>query len=122
MRVSLPRICDRGGFLILTTRNRFGYSGLFLERQRVEQILYDCIEDKSPLRTSKRVVSIENYKDSAIVVAADGTSMSCDFVAGADGVRSLVRREIERKSLRSATHGGMLTKFPMYTESANNRG
>lgn len=103
----------------MLTRSRLGYSGIFLERQRVEQILYDCIEDKSPLRTSKRVISTEDSKDRAILVAADGTSTSCDFVVGADGVRSLVRQEIERRTLRGPTHGGMLTESRVYPASAN---
>ncbi|KAJ5179389.1 hypothetical protein N7492_002599 [Penicillium capsulatum] len=92
-------------------RPTLGYSGIFLERQRLEQILYDSVKDKFPLRTSKRVISIKDSEHAATLVASDGTSLTCEFVAGADGVRSLVRREIERKSLGSASHGGFDAKF-----------
>ncbi|KAJ5584992.1 uncharacterized protein N7459_004792 [Penicillium hispanicum] len=82
-------------------KERTGYGGFFLERQQVLQILYDNIRDKSKLSASKRVVAVKNNEQAAILVAADGSEVSCDFVAGADGVRSVVRQEIERQATDS---------------------
>lgn len=72
-----------------------------MERQQVLQILYESIRDKSKLSTSKRVVIVKNDEQAAILVAADGSEVSCDFVAGADGVRSIVRQEIEKHETES---------------------
>ncbi|KAJ6443564.1 LOW QUALITY PROTEIN: Monooxygenase FAD-binding protein [Purpureocillium lavendulum] len=66
-----------------------GYDGYFMARQDVLRIIYESLEDKSRVHTSKRVVSVQDLGDSALVEAADGSSFSCDFVAGADGVRSV---------------------------------
>lgn len=71
-----------------------GYEGFFMARQDVLRLLYESLEDKSRVHTSKRVVSIQELDDSAVVEAADGSSFFCDFVAGADGVRSVVRDHI----------------------------
>ena len=71
-----------------------GYEGFFMARQDVLRLLYESLEDKSRVHTLKRVVSIQELDDSAVVEAADGSSFSCDFVAGADGVRSVVRDHI----------------------------
>lgn len=65
-----------------------------MARQDVLKILFDSLEDKSSIYTSKRVVSIENHGDREIVTAADGDSFTCNIVAGADGVRSIVRQHI----------------------------
>ncbi|GME23337.1 Monooxygenase FAD-binding protein [Neofusicoccum parvum] len=72
-----------------------GYQGYFMERQRVLEILYAGIKDKTWIQTSKRVSSVLSLSLSATITAIDGTQITCDFVAGADGVRSVVRREIE---------------------------
>ena len=94
--------------------NSLGYPGIFLERQRLQRILYDSIQDKAPLCTLKQVVAIEDDEEGAILVAADGTSVTCDFVVGADGVRSAVRQEIEKKSPREANSGGTYRQQHMY--------
>jgi FAD dependent monooxygenase len=74
-----------------------------MERQRVLQILYESIEDKTRLHSSKRVVSVVQTDREAVIVSEDGSKLGCDFVAGADGVRSVIRREIEKATL--ATKG-----------------
>ncbi|KAF2137188.1 uncharacterized protein K452DRAFT_236177 [Aplosporella prunicola CBS 121167] len=74
---------------------RLGYSGFFMERQRLLEILYAKVGDKTKVHTSKRLSSVQNFSTHAIITATDGSQVSCDFVVGADGVRSAVRREIE---------------------------
>ena len=49
------------------------------------------------------MVAIRSTERSAVMVGEDGSEISCDFLAGADGVRSLVRREIESRSQRTKT-------------------
>lgn len=66
-----------------------------MERQRLLEILYENIQDKAKIHTGKRVSSVQNFDTHALVTAADGTQITCDVVAGADGVHSVVRREIE---------------------------
>lgn len=67
-----------------------------MERQRVLQILYGSIEDKTRLYSSKRVVAVVQTDREAVIVSEDGSELGCDFVAGADRVRSIIRREIEK--------------------------
>ncbi|KAJ5389111.1 uncharacterized protein N7496_000179 [Penicillium cataractarum] len=75
---------------------KLGYGGIFMERRRLLQILHGSIENKTRLYTSKRVVSVRQTEQEAIIVSEDGSEVSCDFIAGADGIRSIIRREIER--------------------------
>ncbi|KAK5796067.1 hypothetical protein VI817_005352 [Penicillium citrinum] len=71
-----------------------GYEAFFTERQMVLQALYDSIEDKSRLVPNKRVVAVGQTDEGATLVAHDGTKITCEIVAGADGVRSVIRHEI----------------------------
>lgn len=71
-----------------------------MARQDVLQLLFDSLEDKTRVYTSKRVTSIQDLGDSALVEASDGSSFTCDFVAGADGVRSIVREFIHAKTAK----------------------
>lgn len=75
-----------------------------MPRQDVLKILFDSLEDKSPVFASKRVTSVRDLGDLAMVEAADGDSFTCDFVAGADGVRSTVREAIHAQTARPPAH------------------
>ncbi|KAJ5082874.1 FAD binding domain containing protein [Penicillium argentinense] len=77
-----------------------GYGSFFTDRQRVLQALYDNGEDKSRLSTNKRVVAVHRSEQEAVLIAQDGSESSCDFVAGADGVRSVIRHEIAKSEMR----------------------
>ncbi|KAL1645480.1 hypothetical protein SLS58_003789 [Diplodia intermedia] len=72
-----------------------GYGAYFMERQRVLEILYEGIKDKSRVLTGKTVCKVESSSTHATITTTDGDRLDCDFLVGADGVRSLVRREIE---------------------------
>lgn len=69
-----------------------------MARQDVLKILFDSLEDKTPVYASKRVSSVRDLGDLAMVEAADGDSFTCDLVAGADGVRSIVREAIHAQT------------------------
>ena len=68
-----------------------------MDRQDVLRLLFENLEDRSKIHTSKRVVAIEELGHAAVVKSKDGSSFTCDFVAGADGVRSVVREHIFAK-------------------------
>lgn len=86
-----------------------------MARQKVLEVLHEGIEDKSKLTASKRVVAIRSTEHSAVMVGEDGSEISCDFIAGADGVRSLIRREIESRSQLPKT--SLSGKFPIEPEA-----
>ncbi|KAB2580891.1 FAD-dependent monooxygenase bik2 [Lasiodiplodia theobromae] len=72
-----------------------GYGGYFMERQRVLEILYEGVKDKTRILTGKTVCSVQSSSSHATITTTDGDQVKCDFLVGADGIRSLVRREIE---------------------------
>lgn len=61
------------------------------------QALYDSIEDKSRLQANKQVVAVEQTHEGATILARDGTQAACEIIAGADGVRSVIRHEILKR-------------------------
>ena len=73
-----------------------GYAVAFLERQRILKILFDRAPDAKKILTKKRVVSVESLIDGVRVHCDDGSQFVGDTVAGADGVHSIVRREMWR--------------------------
>ncbi|KAB5575396.1 hypothetical protein GE09DRAFT_1091857 [Coniochaeta sp. 2T2.1] len=75
---------------------KLGYGGLFLERRKLLEIMGNRITDKNAIRTSARVVSLQETSDGVTVTASDGSSFDAALVIGADGVRSCVRDAIER--------------------------
>lgn len=77
-----------------------GYGIAFLERQRLLKILFDYTPDANKILTKKTVVSVESLVDGVRVNCDDGSQFFGDIVAGADGVRSIVRREMWRHDER----------------------
>lgn len=75
---------------------RFGYASAFLEREKVLQVLYDNLDDKSKILVSQRCSSIAHSEDSVAVKCEDGKEYAGDVVVGTDGVHSFVRSEMRR--------------------------
>ena len=67
---------------------------LLLERRRLLRLLYDCLPDKSPVRTGADVKSITQDENGVRVQLADGTVETGDMVLGCDGVYSQVRNSM----------------------------
>lgn len=60
------------------------------------RVLADHLVDNSKIHLNKRVSRVVDNSGSAIVYCTDGTSYEGDLVVGADGVNSIVRREMWR--------------------------
>jgi len=73
-----------------------GFPYLMLNRSDFCRVLYDDIADKSMVKTSKRVVSVEQGDGYAKVVLADGTEEVGDIIVGCDGVYSAVRGAVKQ--------------------------
>jgi 2-polyprenyl-6-methoxyphenol hydroxylase-like FAD-dependent oxidoreductase len=72
-----------------------GYGLAFLDRQKLLQVLYKYIPSKTTIKASKRVSRIEHNATGVTVNCDDGSSFSGDIV-GADGVHSMVRKEMQK--------------------------
>ncbi|KAM0187494.1 hypothetical protein ACHAPI_011129 [Fusarium lateritium] len=73
---------------------RHGFPIIFLDRQQLLQIMYDKIQDKSKILTSKKVTEIQSGHGKVVAVTADGCSYTGDIIIGADGVHSTTRAQM----------------------------
>ncbi|GME57463.1 fad binding domain protein [Neofusicoccum parvum] len=80
------------------TVGRFGYPMLFFDRRALIEILYNHIQRKDKVLTSKRVKSVEEHADKVTVTTEDGSIFEGDLAIGADGMHSTVRQQIERQT------------------------
>ncbi|KAB8298608.1 hypothetical protein EYC80_000787 [Monilinia laxa] len=87
----------------ILTGKRLGYTITFLEREKLLDILYQHLPEKSKVLTGKYVRSIEQDENEAVVICEDGTRYSGDVIAGADGVHSVVRSEMRRQIAKEGT-------------------
>ena len=69
---------------------------IFIERQRVLQVLYDHLPDTGHVLLGKKVIEITSSDDQAIVTCLDGSTYKADIVVGADGIHSITRRKMLR--------------------------
>lgn len=75
-------------------RARHGYETAFQARHEVVVILERNIKSKERLRTGKRVVTVNQDEKGATAYCEDGSRYRAQMVVGADGVHSVVRREV----------------------------
>jgi 2-polyprenyl-6-methoxyphenol hydroxylase-like FAD-dependent oxidoreductase len=74
-----------------------GATGLTLRRSRLAGVLADEARRRGlDVRRGARVVSVSGGPDGVAAELDDGTSIPGDVLVGADGVHSLVRREIDQ--------------------------
>ncbi|RAL03642.1 FAD-dependent oxidoreductase, partial [Aspergillus ibericus CBS 121593] len=76
-------------------RSSIGYGIMFVERQKLLQILSSHLKGHGSIQTSTCVESIEENEEYVTVRTLDGLSVTADVVIGADGVRSRVRSYID---------------------------
>ncbi|OJD33921.1 fad binding domain protein [Diplodia corticola] len=77
-------------------RERHGYDVIFVDRQMILQALYDHLQSKDKILTSKKVRSVSLQEKGVKVTTEDGSVFTGDVVIGADGVHSTVRKEMWR--------------------------
>ncbi|KAG9247182.1 hypothetical protein BJ878DRAFT_539528 [Calycina marina] len=79
-------------------RERLGYGIECFSRQNLLNVLHDRLEQKQKdkMFLNKRVFEIVDGDDAVTVRCADGSSYSGDIVIGADGIHSIVRKEMQR--------------------------
>ncbi|KAL5872991.1 hypothetical protein ACKVWC_008611 [Pyricularia oryzae] len=75
---------------------RHGYPSLFMNRQWLLQFLYDHLKEKDRVLLGKKVTRIDHIPGAARVYTEDGSSFEGSIAIGADGVHSVVRKELNR--------------------------
>ncbi|KAK6206840.1 FAD binding domain-containing protein [Colletotrichum tabaci] len=73
-----------------------GYPCIFIDRQFLLQVLYDNIKDKDKILASKCVTGVEVTAVGVQVQTQEGCTYAGDFLIGADGVHSTIRKEMWR--------------------------
>jgi 2-polyprenyl-6-methoxyphenol hydroxylase-like FAD-dependent oxidoreductase len=68
---------------------------MLFERMKLIEMLYEQLPNKSKVKTSKSVITIEQDDTEVKVVLEDGTCETGDVVIGADGVHSFVRDQMQ---------------------------
>ncbi|KAM0226569.1 hypothetical protein ACHAQD_000493 [Fusarium lateritium] len=76
-------------------RERIGYPFAFIERQQLLSMMTSRLQRMERIRTSARVVSIDENEKHVVVTTTSGEIYTGDIVVGADGVRSAVRSHID---------------------------
>ncbi len=71
----------------------YGIGSFAFHRGRLQQVLLSEI-DSHKLSLNKRLISVEQKKNNVLLLFEDGTSTEADFVIGADGIKSTVRKSI----------------------------
>lgn len=72
---------------------------MFLDRQKLLEILYTRLSSKENIHLNRRVTGVESFPGGATVTTADGTRYTGHLVLGADGVHSPVRAEMWKAAL-----------------------
>ncbi|KAG9604685.1 FAD/NAD(P)-binding domain-containing protein, partial [Aureobasidium melanogenum] len=75
---------------------RSGYAFAFGDRQKILQVLYENLKDKSKILVGKNLTTVRQHPSGVTVICEDGTSYTGDILAGADGVNSKARSEMWR--------------------------
>jgi 2-polyprenyl-6-methoxyphenol hydroxylase-like FAD-dependent oxidoreductase len=81
----------------------FGEDGYILDRADLLRVLYETLDDKSRVLTSKRVTEVVSEEDGVVVKCADGSSYEGSLVIGADGIGSAARKAIRALALKAGT-------------------
>ena len=76
--------------------SRHGYSVIFVERQMLLRTLYQNLDQKHKVIVEKRVVKIELMEDRGRAITQDGYKYKGDIIIGADGMHSVVRKQMHR--------------------------
>ncbi|KAF1841758.1 FAD/NAD(P)-binding domain-containing protein [Cucurbitaria berberidis CBS 394.84] len=96
----------------------FDLPSILFDRQTLVTHLYENLQDKSRIHTSRRVDRIEHTESSVRVFLSDGSVEEGDMVIGADGVHSAVRQQMwgyasqdEPETIPESDKTAMFTEF-----------
>lgn len=87
--------------------NSHGYPVIFLMRQQALDVLWNRLPEKSRVLVGKKVVKVQQSSTGATVQCLDGSTYTGDIVVGADGVHSIIHKEMCR-SMEMTKPGDML--------------
>jgi 2-polyprenyl-6-methoxyphenol hydroxylase-like FAD-dependent oxidoreductase len=87
---------DRSYQHFANTAHRHGYPMLFFDRQWALQALYDQLQHKERVLLRSKVDRIEQLGGYISATTTNGEVHTGDILVGADGIHSIVRREMRR--------------------------
>lgn len=80
--------------------NSYGYETCCCHRQHLLNVLFDNIKDQSKVLVNRRVSEIIETDSGVEVYTTNGEVFHGDIAIGADGVHSIVRKEMRRMAAR----------------------
>ena len=88
---------------------RYGHAGVMITRAALQHALVDRAESQGmPVRYGKRLIHIDDKPNQPVVARfSDGTTAEGDFIVGADGIGSQVRRAVMPDAPKPAYTGMM---------------
>ncbi|KAJ2970719.1 hypothetical protein NQ176_g8048 [Zarea fungicola] len=75
-------------------KEQLGQAPRVLRRYDLCKVLYDAIQKPESILCNKEVTEIQETEQGIEASCADGTTYKADMIIGADGVHSIVRRQI----------------------------
>lgn len=108
LRSTYPSNANSTG--ILTIYFRYGYETRCSHRQHLLNVLYGNLKDQSKILVNKRVSEIIENDSGVEVQTTDGQLYRGDIVIGADGVHSIVRKEMRRMAANSSPGHPLMTE------------
>ncbi|OAA73961.1 Monooxygenase, FAD-binding protein [Cordyceps fumosorosea ARSEF 2679] len=79
-------------------------------RQHLLNVLFNNLRDQSKILTNKRVGQIVETETGVDVITTDGDVYSGHIVIGADGVHSIVRKEMRRMAAKASPNHPLVTE------------
>lgn len=107
------------GLVLLISSHRYGYEICCSHRQHLLNVLLENLKDKSKILVNKRVHEIVETDSGVEVLTKDGEVYFGDIVVGADGVHSIVRKEMRRMAAKVSPNHPLVAEeegelFPLY--------
>lgn len=79
-------------------------------RQHLLNVLYDNLRDQSKIFVNKRVHEIHETSTGVDVLTTNGEAHHGNIVIGADGVHSIVRKEMRRMAAKTSPSHPLVTE------------
>lgn len=76
------------------SRPRHEYPVIFIQRQMLVQALYKNLRCKHKVLVQKRLVQVQHLDHGVQAITKDGNTYTGDIIIGADGMHSVVRKQM----------------------------